>query len=675
LRHRLLKYLKRLLVVGLVLGIIAVAGFTWFCYWPLEGSVDEILTLVPEEVEFVVRADYDEMERTGWVQENVLDDPLHPLLADDARARIDDAKRQIEDLERQINENIPVPFEWARFGVEKDVLPGEFVMAGNFCREFGPDRGPPSWQEILVLKRVSWRTRCVAALKHDFIRQNLGPNLVVEPEGDEIYQLTFRNIRPKPRKLREGCGNGFVVPPDNEWYLRRCKDVIAISNSLPLIRKVAAQAESGTAQGSFAARPGFDLELRDSRVVAAVNMEPLKSYFMKVFQRWPELLPIRRFFDPQARVKVNGHLSFASTDLLSAGADISYVQAHAEDISRAVYSLAERSVREGIANLVPADDTFAMLSLRVDPNYLLKGVVADALTKEQRDQWEENVRNEGEFSSVDEFFDDISTRVGNEATIAVGRLGRVFDEIGYADDFFSGDPDPMPLLAIMVKLKENANQEELQAYLTTKVPLLGVSKELTSVEYRGYTYSRAVLALKTLDYKFVSPCFILANDHLIFTNNEQYMQRILDIAADRNEGSLARDRTFQVTMGSLPERGHVGLFVDVEKLFRVPQTAQGAPGPGNAGFWWDRRNQIDIRNEYPARLTPEQDKAKEKRIEEHIKDYEARFPEYFEIYRREIEGMRRFRGIGLVLGANRDTISARLAAVFRQAEPWLRWRR
>ncbi|MGI9539343.1 MAG: hypothetical protein ACR2N6_04260, partial [Miltoncostaeaceae bacterium] len=69
-RTRLLKWSRRLLYVVLALVVIGVAGFTWFCYWPLEGKVDDLLTIVPENAEFVIRGDWEDIEQTGWIQEN-----------------------------------------------------------------------------------------------------------------------------------------------------------------------------------------------------------------------------------------------------------------------------------------------------------------------------------------------------------------------------------------------------------------------------------------------------------------------------------------------------------------------------------------------------------------------------------------------------------------------------
>ena len=172
LRQRLLKYLKRLLILVVILGVIGVGAFSWLCYWPLEGDVEDLLYLVPEDSEFVLRGDWEDIERTGWIQKNVIDDPLHPLVRKGAQEALTEARAKIREIEGQINANIPV--EFAKFGVEEDVLKGEVIVSGHWCPGAGPDKGTPKWQEILVLTRVSWKTRCVAALKHGFIRDQVG---------------------------------------------------------------------------------------------------------------------------------------------------------------------------------------------------------------------------------------------------------------------------------------------------------------------------------------------------------------------------------------------------------------------------------------------------------------------------------------------------------------------
>ena len=698
-RKRLLKYLKRLLLVVLVLGVVGVGAFTWFCYWPLEGTAGDILTLVPEDVEFVLRADYEDLRDTGWVQANVLDDPLHPLLETHAQDAFDQATAQMAQLEQQINQNIPVDF--AQFHVVDDVLSGETCIAGNWCRGLGPDQGSPKWQELLVMTRVSWKTRCVSALKHGFIRERLGPNLEVSAEADEIYKLVFPNVPVPPENQRMGCGGGFILPPPNTWYLRRVQDVLAISNSARLIRGVADLAGQTGAIRSFANRPGYDVRLRPGRITAAVNVEPLHNYLTSVFEYYPALKPLRRFLPPDALEKLNGSLSLAGRDLLEGGARVSYIGQRAPEVVRNVYSLPDRAVREGISELVPAKDTFAVLSLRVEPHYLLNTIVSDALTPSERRLWENNLRTSiaGGFNSLDEFFADLSTRIGTEAMIALARLSETFDQVEYGS-FWDESVDPMPALAVMVRVKEGGSPQELEEYLSGKIPLLGFSREMQKITYKGFTYMRAELETKVLDYKLVTPCFLLANGYLVIATNETYMRQIVETVSDRSIPALETDQTYRVTMATLPARGHVSLFVDLEKLTRIPPeaevTEQSAGPPGSRGYMWDGRNQWVIAQKDPrteairkrahlesefrkaaggAPLTQQQRVEIDKQVDAHIAGWYDQYHGFEGEYRRSLEELRRLRGLGLVFGATEAEIEANFSLVLRKGEDWLRWRR
>ncbi|MDJ0523514.1 MAG: hypothetical protein QNJ90_15705, partial [Planctomycetota bacterium] len=601
-RKRLLKYLKRLVFVGLIFAVLGVAAFTWFCYWPLEGSVDDVLTLVPEDVEFVLRGDYEDLRDTTWVQQNVLDDPLHPLLAEQAGEAFDQAEAEMARIEQQINQNIPVDF--AKFGVVEDVIKGEVCVAGNFCRGIGADQGPPKWQEILVLTRVSWKTRCVAALKHGFIREQLGPNLRVSAEDDEIYKLVFPNVRVLPESQRMGCGGGFIIPPRNTWYLRRVKDVLAVSNSRRLINGVADLANDNAGGRSFASRPGYEAQRVEGRVTAAVNVEPLHTYLTSAFEYYPELKPLRRFLPPKALEKLNGSISLGGLDLLEGGARISYIGQQAPGVVRNVYSLPERAVRQGISELVPAQDTFAVLSLRVDPQYLLNSLVSDFLEPADRRLWERNLKGsvEGGFDSLEEFFADLSTRIGTEAMIALARLSDTFDKVEYST-FWDESVDPKPALAVMVRVKEGGSAKELEEYLSGKIPLMGFSRDMEHVNFKGFKFIRAQLQVKALDLALISPCFLLTDDYLVISSNEAYMRQIIETIADRETRALETDDTFRQTMATMPDRGHVGLFVDLEKLTRVPrddERTEASAGPaGTRGFLWDGRNTFVITEKDP----------------------------------------------------------------------------
>ena len=598
LRQRLLKYLKRLVILLVILGALGVGAFTWLCYWPLEGSVDDMLYLVPEDAEFVLRGDWDDIEGTGWIQKNVLEEPLAPFIKEGAEQAIAEARAQIQDIEGQINANIPV--EWAKFGVKEDVLRGETIVAGHWCKGLGPDRSPvPTWQEILVMTRVSWKTRCVAALKHGFIRDQVGPNLEVTPEADDVFKLVFPYMPVRPQRVRSVCGGGFVIPPDNQWYLRRVDDVLAISNSKRMIDSVADLSKDMTGRGSFAGRPGFDIQAQEGKVVAAINVQPLHNFFKSAFHYYPQTKGLRRFVPPESLEKLSGYLSLRGDDLIEGGAKISYFANRAGDVYQNVYSLAPRPVTEGIATLVPAKDTWAVVSLRVDPLYLLRSLVSDLLTPGQQRLWERNIRSMPKFQSIDDLLRDLSVRIDNQAMIALARLSDEYDKIEYKE-MYSDQPDAAPAGAVLVRIKESANQEELDEYMADILPLMGF--HIVGREKRGpYTFTKCRLEQEMLDYAFVSPCFVLASDHLILTSNEGYMRRVLDAVQNPKDATLASDETFQQTMGALPPTAQVAIFVDAEKYTRIPgPDRKGAGAPGTRGHMWDERN-MWVRTEKDAR--------------------------------------------------------------------------
>ena len=280
--------------------------------------------------------------------------------------------------------------------------------------------------------------------------------------------------------------------------------------------------------------------------------------------------------------------------------------------------------------------------------------------------------------------------MGNEAMVAVGRMGDIYDRVDFVE-WYDPEPEPEPALAIMVRLGEGATQQELEDYIAGKISLLGMEKDLQRVTYGNFTYSKAKLKVETLDYKYVSPCFIVVQDHLVMTSAEGYMRRILDTVSDTEGKALAQDPTFRATMDALPRSGHVGIFVDIEKLFRVPDSIRLDPnepddrdlGPaGTRGFLWDKRNswvienkderdeairyRRDVRRQFPQRLSEQQRDEIERRVEVHMSTWLDRYPEFLEEYRRDLAGMRRFGGLGLVLGADGGELDARFALSLRK---------
>ena len=106
--------------------------------------------------------------------------------------------------------------------------------------------------------------------------------------------------------------------------------------------------------------------------------------------------------------------------------------------------------------------------------------------------------------------------------------------------------------------------------------------------------------------------------------------------------------------------------------------------PFTRGFLWDQRNSWVIENKderseairfrraerrrFPERINKQQEAELERRIDDHMNTWLDRYPEFLEEYRKQLEGWRRFRGVGLVLGAKGDNLDARFAAVFRASD-------
>ncbi|MHC5011272.1 MAG: hypothetical protein ACYTG6_10020, partial [Planctomycetota bacterium] len=345
-----------------------------------------------------------------------------------------------------------------------------------------------------------------------------------------------------------------------------------------------------------------------------------------------------------------------------------------------VYVLRPELIRSGIPSLVPAEDTFGALLLRTPPLHLITAIYQDLLTPGDRKLWQDNLRRMGHYGSIEEFFAEFADKLGNTAGIAVGRVSEVFDRVDYPDWYSDPDENPDASFAalgtaMVVRLREGMKPQELDAYLASKIPLLGASDELEKVDYRGLTYTRIRLKHEIADFALVKPAYILAQDHFIFCSNESYFLKILDAIVDP-DGSppLAVDDTFLAMAETLPEEAHVALFVDLEKLFRIP--ADASPGGQPRGFMWDRRNlwvianrderteairyrnerRVSLSRDLGRQLTAEEQMRIEDDVEAHVQQWRTRYEEFLEEYRQELEGFRRLRALGVTFSADRQTV-------------------
>ena len=701
-RKRLLKYLRRFLIVVVALGLIGLIGFTWICYWPLEGDVSDLSQLIPEQAEFVLRGSYEEIKASGWIQHNVFEHPLYGPLEEFAEGTgapgepsWPQIQRQLEDLNKQINDSIPLGI--VDFDIERDVLAGEVTIAGAWCEGSKPPQ-PPGWQELLLLKRLTWKPRAglAAALGNGWIRdmalQGPRPPKFEAIEGD-IYKVTVPDIPVRSQIERSGCGRGFVMPPDNEWYVTRVRDVVAISNSPAMMKEVARLAEKADnhAEG-FRARDWFEIEPESDRVIAAIDTEPLHQYLVRLLESLGDRRKLlNRYLLPRSFERMNGRLDLGDENQLVGEAQVllrSDVVGDNPELE-ALYRLPMAPLTEdGLEQFVPAEDTWLSGTVRSRPMYFFSAVL-DMLTVNERQLLNDNLRaaadEQGQrYNKVEDVLEELAPRLGDTAWFAVGRLSNVFDKIEYPD-WYATEDDPYVPFAFMMKIREGANLQEVDDFLRGKAPLMGLKKDMERRTHAGIPYTRLFLEKTTRDFVHVKPCYYLAQDRFIFSNNEDYFKGVLETIADP-ELSLARSERYRVAMGKVDARGHLGIYIDLGNALAVPPDSR--PGSQPRGILWDIRNQhvtdtVKERERSMAKLKELQDafqrtrgrRPNEQEMEGLFDDRDAymaswrqTYPRMIEDYRKQLASLDRLKALALSVGAFEGELNFRLVVGLKDPE-------
>ncbi len=691
---RLRRILLRILIPLVVLVGILLAAFTWFAFWPLEGDVEEMASLVPADVDFVYRTSWLGLKDTGWLQENLERHPIVPQIGEALR-QLEGGLLELEAIEDQINAQIPLGV--TTFSVEKDLAGSEVIAAGRFCEGSGPERGEPKWREILLLTRITWKPKFVSALKHEFVRSRVGPEVTITDEGEGIFKIVLRGVRPTSLAERSICGPGIVMPPQNVWFLTRVKDVLAISNAQALLREVGYLGAGSESSHSYADRPWVTLDAPPGSIAASLDLHPLRSYLMKALDlAGPPYTVLRRYLTIPALDRMNGRLALPSHDMVDVQGEIRYQASLLHPDVRDVYSLRPEPLGSAVANLVPAEDTFGAFLLRTPPLHLIETIYWEILDDADRTLWKDNLertRRQGgiHYEDIHEFFAEFAAKLGDTSGIAVARLSDLYDSMefpGFQDRSPKDHPAAnWPAFALMVRLRQGVRPEELDAYLAERIPVLGGEPKVEKKTYRGLTYRRIRLEAQSVDYATVEPAYILAQDHFIFASNETYFLKILDtMVAPQDHKPLSADPTFRETMSRLDEESHLTLFLDLEKLFRVPPTS--GPGVQPRGYLWDRRSiwlwaeraphiegpryEKKLLAEYTKEHGRPADAAARAQIQEqmnrHLDAWEGRHQEFFEEYRLELESLARLRAFGLDIRAEPPRLYVK-AALLLQPEP------
>jgi hypothetical protein len=690
--RRPIKWLLRIGVGLVVLALLAVAAFTWFAYWPLEGKAARLEALVPGEVDFVWRTSWKEVKAEGTVARWLFDDPPVPSLAASAirvgDQTLDRALERVPEIEAQVTEGIPAalkPLQGLLFGsrdfrIERDLLAGDLVGAGRWCGGGSPRERPPQWRELIVLSRVSAQVKfAYEAVHHGFVRRRVaeGPaarDVRLEVRSDGVLQVELLSVVPPARP--EVCEGGLPMGALNVWYVARVKDVMAISNSEDLIGRFV---ELGRGQGESVLdwKDDHQMPAAEGGVAGAADLVGLRSYlnrFLTTGEGTDKLSAfLGKFLAVDSLDRMTGRvLPLPGRDGLLATASVRYNPDRLRDFKdvAATYATLPEPVSKSIVRLVPERDTAAVAVLRTPPRALLHALWQSLDAVEQQTV-EENVRmlsaerrrkGEPAYDSVGQFLDEFAVQLGSSTGVAVARIPSVFDGAKYAEYYSSGDPVPLAALAVMVQIREGASQEQVNQWLSDRVAALGFDPPelVTSPDVR-LTYSRlkirprvgrdGVAALPP-EYENVRPAFKVNPGYVLLSTREDYLLEILKTMAGGPDApkSIGSTPDFDAAMRELPSDATLALYLHAGNL---------------RDLLWDYRNdQVrrahpdnEYAREYRVRLIrqagsrPDHGRITQQVDEEMERWRREEYPRFVEEYRAGLESWRRVASAGFVLSA------------------------
>jgi hypothetical protein len=580
----------RVLVVLAVIGAIGLAGFTWFAYWPLEGSVPRVDALVPSDVDFLYRTSWSEIKATGWVRKNVFDDPVHPSL-DPKKAVVDDrtleqALERVPQVEAQIHGSIPGALRaldrfafGPEFRVERDLFPGEVVAAGRWCSGGSPAEGPPKWREILLLTRVSSRMKFVfEAMGHEFVRKRVAidPDTEVTETSDGLLRFETRTVRQKPQV----CEGGHEVAPMNVWYVGRRKDVLAIGNAADL---VAAATAKGGVERAIDGRE-FDMERPEGSLVAGVDLVGLRSYLTRSFNAEKRSVAgiigtfVGKFIAVDALQEARATVR-PLDDGIDVRADVSYVGLRMREFREvaATYEQPLQDVANGMARFLPAKDTAVVIQVSTPAKNLLRAVY-DSLPPGDQQLLGLRIKDlaarqlekgERPYQDVGDFLDDLAGHLGSETGVAVARMSSVFHDDMFQEWYYAKtDPVPSTAVALMLKIREGTKQSEVEDFLADRVSVLASKPPERVKSPDGIEYSRLVFEDVPPEYALYTPAFKVHDDYLILAFREDYLLEILKVMRGGSDAppSVASTKEFRDVTASLPPKSTLMLYAHADNL-------------------------------------------------------------------------------------------------------------
>jgi hypothetical protein len=462
--------------------------------------------------------------------------------------------------------------------------------------------------------------------------------------------------------------------PMNVWWVQRVKDVIAITNSEDLAQKVKALGAGGADRAID--RPGFDVERPEGSIAASLDLVGIRSYLVRLFSTGEQASPMSAFLGKFLAVDSLDRATATvepREDGVKIRADVKFSDAKLREFRDVVatYDLEPAPVADGILRLLPAQDTAMVAQVRTPPRALL-GAMLDVASKDDQQLFASHVRKVGAdrraagkegYDNTEQFLDELAKQLGSTTAIAVARIPAVFDKAKYDTWYLNEDPVPLPSVALIVKIRDGARQEDVDEFLSDRAGALGMGAPQRVKSPNGIEYSRLRFDVKPADLELVEPGFLVHDGYFIVCTREEYLLRILDVMGGRGASSITSSPEFRAAMGSLPSSATVAIYANGETLrallwdrrnphvrethdealhersFRAQRIAEAGRANGNRPLTMDK----DFQTRIQADVTEEMKRFRTEGYAQFIAEYRA-----------ELDHMKRIAAFGAVLSAHRS---------------------
>ncbi|MCU0726996.1 MAG: hypothetical protein MUE73_14590 [Planctomycetes bacterium] len=533
--------------------------FWWALFNPLEGSVDNLAALVPDDVIYMLHSPWGGLRSSEFFRSH-LSGGTFAESAEDAL----DLERSLYGPLRQAEEeiNASVPGFLGKFNALDDIAGREVLLAGNFTGEGGTLSDRLLNSPWLLITRISFKVKFMEVLRYGFVRDKI-PNLKAFPNYYR-YDIGTEHLKPgAPEEARY-------------QYFRRVRDVLIVSNSRTLIEKAVHLGLAGgdkevsrenLVDGNYwfyydlrtpPAEPGLTAWLRVARADGELGGE-LEGRDPAKRSATADLL--RSFFPVGLTTSLTLRIGVAGSDRLPVSGAIRMADAP-DSFPEWLYSFHHREglplsagARE-LARLAPAGDTIALVLLSMPAADFLR-TLTNALDAGTADVVFGKPGQRKDAMTPAALAADLGGWFADGVGVLWSRLPDV-DAIDL-DTWEGGNVDPLPALTLVFTRKAGLSEEALLDYFMRNHDRFGFAAAPEPVEAPVGKLYRAKWPVDR-KLSLLDPGLAFLDDRFLFSTNIGQLKRVLETWVGRS-GSLADSPDFTSGVDAAFPEGNLFLFL------------------------------------------------------------------------------------------------------------------